>query len=65
MCASVSGQIPSFRARILDISQGGARLLVTPSLKVGDLLRIRSGGWRATGLYHSHPGRQMGRGVSL
>jgi len=41
MCASVSGQIPSFRARILDISQGGARLLVTPSLKVGDLLRIR------------------------
>ena len=41
ICASVSGQIPSFRARILDISQGGARLLVTPSLKVGDVLRIR------------------------
>jgi len=40
-CASVSGQIPSFRARVLDISQGGARLLVAPSLKVGDLLRIR------------------------
>ena len=40
-CASVSGLIPSFRARILDISQGGVRLLVTPSLKVGDLLRIK------------------------
>ena len=40
-CASVSGRIPSFRARILDISQGGVRLLVTPSLKVGDLLRIK------------------------
>ena len=40
-CASVSGQIPSFRARVLDISQGGARLLVKPPLNVGDLLRIR------------------------
>ena len=40
-CASVSGRIPSFRARVLDISQGGARLLVTPQLNVGNLVRIR------------------------
>ena len=40
-CALVSGLIPSFRARILDISQGGAKLLVTPPLIVGDLVRIR------------------------
>jgi PilZ domain-containing protein len=40
-CTSVSGLIPCFRARILDISQGGVRLLVTPSLKVGDVLRIK------------------------
>jgi hypothetical protein len=41
ICASVSGPIPSFRARIVDISQGGVRLLVNPHLNVGDLLRIR------------------------
>jgi c-di-GMP-binding flagellar brake protein YcgR len=40
-CALVSGQIPSFRARVLDISQGGVQLLVKPPLHVGDLLRIR------------------------
>lgn len=41
ICASVSGLIPSFRAHIVDISQGGVRLLVNPQLNVGDLLRIR------------------------
>jgi hypothetical protein len=41
ICASVSGRIPRFRARIVDISQSGVRLLVKPPLNVGDRLRIK------------------------
>jgi hypothetical protein len=33
--------MPSFRARIVDVSKGGVRLLINPQLNVGDLLRIR------------------------
>src|SRR6266567_3816894 len=41
ICASVSGRIPRFRARIVDISQGGVRMVVKPPLKVGERLRIK------------------------
>jgi PilZ domain len=41
VCAKVSGRLPNFKAYIVDISQGGVRLLVEQFLNVGDLLRIK------------------------
>ncbi len=41
ICASVSGRIPRFRARIVDISRGGVKMVVKPPLNVGDRLRIQ------------------------